>query len=35
VIVGGPARDGSPPIGYRRDGKVSEAIVMPRDLIPD
>ncbi|HWU72932.1 MAG TPA: aspartyl protease family protein [Sphingomonas sp.] len=23
------------PIGYRRDGRISEAIVTPRDLIPD
>jgi len=35
VIVRVPARDRSLPISYRRDGKVSEAIVMPRDLIPD
>lgn len=23
------------PISYRRDGKGGEAIVMPRDLVPD
>jgi hypothetical protein len=28
-------RDRFLPISYRRDGKVREAIVMPRDLIPD
>jgi hypothetical protein len=35
VIVRVPSRDRSLPISYRRDGKVSEAIVTPRDLIPD
>jgi hypothetical protein len=35
VIVRVPARDRSLPISYRRDGKVSEMVVTPRDLIPD
>jgi hypothetical protein len=35
VIVCVPARVRPLPISYRRDGKVSEAMVTPRDLIPD